>query len=388
MPTVKAILDTRAKSKSKAGTYPVVVRIRHQLKQRQIPTHYKIDPQYWTGTEVIKKHPDHKIINSILANTLHQAKAYFAECHLSGRPIRIELIGAKRQSFSVIEYLQHRAEQYAKKEMIIMKRKATQLANDLSNCFKRDIYFDDLTHDFLRDFESYLVQKGNSNNTRNKKYKFLQEFYGQAVADGKAELPNHVKTYRIPKKPVKKEKLTLQEIKRLEELPLKPGTTNNARNLFLFAYYCKGVRFENCVTAKRSDLVNDRIQFKTNKGNKYITVKIHTRLQAILDQYNGEYLFPYVTDLPEDKTQYIGMVGSLNTVVNRQLKALARLSGINKSLTFHISRHSVAYHLMSGSSIHTIKEVLGHSDTRTTEIYLKELGDEAIDVDMAKLYGE
>ncbi|WP_461396540.1 tyrosine-type recombinase/integrase [Flavitalea sp.] len=61
--------------------------------------------------------------------------------------------------------------------------------------------------------------------------------------------------------------------------------------------------------------------------------------------------------------------------------------GIKKTLTFHISRHSVAYHLMSGSSIHTIKEVLGHSDTRTTEIYLKELGDELIDVEMVKLYG-
>jgi len=82
------------------------------------------------------------------------------------------------------------------------------------------------------------VKKGNSNNTRNKKYKFFQEFYGQAVVDGKAELPNNVKTYKIPKKPVKKEKLTLEEIKRLEELPLKPGITDNARNLFLFAYYC------------------------------------------------------------------------------------------------------------------------------------------------------
>lgn len=82
------------------------------------------------------------------------------------------------------------------------------------------------------------------------------------------------------------------------------------------------------------------------------------------------------------------MIDSLNVIVNRNLKVVAELVGISKALTFHIARHTFAFHLKKKTdSIHVIKDSLGHSRSSTTEQYLQALDDEYLDIEMDKLYG-
>jgi integrase len=408
MATVKPVLDKRYKSKD--NTFQIVVRIRHGSQVRDMGTGYKVQEKYWDGEKVKVAHEDARLINSIINNLVSQAKQYIAECQLHKRPIKLDLIGKDVQSYSWNDYLLHRAKQYAAKEQYIMERKllrfdrefrvfstpglsfADLLEDEKAKKPPRGaiLYFDSLSADKIRDYDAFLIQQGNGANTRAKKFKFLTQFYDNAIKEGKATGPNPFEDYKVLSKPVKKEKLTDAEVKAIEELDLQPGPVNDARNLWLFSYYCKGNRFETCITCRRDMIVNGRIVFKMNKGEKFVSVKIHSRLQAIIDQYqgDGEFLFPYVTDLPKDKKQYIKKIDSLNVVVNRNLKILAALAGVKTKLTFHIARHTFATHLQGVSdNIHVIKESLGHSSTRTTEIYLKSLGDEKLDKEMDKLYG-
>ena len=409
MATVKPTLDTRYKSKD--GTFPVVIRVRHTTQQKDFPTGWKVQEKYWDGEKVSSKHPDARLINSIIDNLVSQAKQYIAECQLHKKPIRLDLIGKNVQSYSWNDYLLHRAKQYAAKEQYIMERKLRRFDREFrvfttpdltfmdlleDERLKRplrgaNMYFDDLTTDRIRDYDAFLVQHGNTNNTRAKKFKFLTQFYSDAIKEGKAPEPNPFKSHKILSKPVRKEKLTDAEVKAIEDLGLQPGPVNDARNLWLFSYYCKGNRFETCITCRRDMIVNGRVVFKMNKGEKFVTVKIHSRLQAIIDEYlgNGPFLFPYVTSLPKDKKEYLKKIDSLNVIVNRNLKIVAALAGIKTKLTFHIARHTFATHLQGKSdNIHVIKESLGHSSSRTTEIYLNSLGDERLDKEMDKLYGQ
>ena len=57
--------------------------------------------------------------------------------------------------------------------------------------------------------------------------------------------------------------------------------------------------------------------------------------------------------------------------LQRQVKQAALKTGFAKRITFHTLRHSFATHLLEkGADIRTIQELLGHSDVRTTMIYI------------------
>jgi site-specific recombinase XerD len=409
MATVKPLLDTRYKSKD--NTHQILVRIRNGKDLRDIGTGYKVTESHWKGEQVSSKHPDARIINSHIEHVVSEAKQYIAECKLHKKPIRLDLIGKVRQSYSWNEYILHRADQYGEKEMMIMERKARRcdrefrvfntpgltyadlLADEKAGRPLRgtELYMDDINADLLRNFEAFLVKQKNGNNTRAKKFEFLGNWFQDAIKEGMVPGPNFFREYKIQEKPVKKEKLTEAQVKAIEDLQLKPGAINDARNLWLFSYYCKGNRFETCITCRRDMIHDGRVFLQMNKGEKFQSIKIHGRLQAIINQYQGDstFLFPYIKELPAGGKAYLKIIGSRNVIVNRNLKIVASLAGITTKLTFHIARHSFAIHLKKKSdNMHVVQDALGHTEGRTTEIYMRALDDEFLDKEMDKLYGE
>lgn len=386
MATAKAVLKKDYKSKDE--TYPLKIRLQHKNKLVDHPTGYKILEKQFVGG-IVKKHDEADVINGYVQDLLAKARKYFGDCVLNDRPIKLNKVFLKTGSANFADYILHRSGQYKAKGMVIMWQKLSRFEKELNECFDSKLFLDEVTTDNLRTFESYLVKNGNHANTIAKKFRFLKQLYQSAIDEGLHTGINPFKTYKIVTYPTKKEKLQLADIETIEKLDL-TGPYQDARNLFLFSYYAKGARFENCIFLESIDIRNGRIFFKTNKGQKYISVLISAKLQKVLDQYPGKpFVFPYIKKHPADNFEYRQVKDSANSQVNKYLKVVGAMAEIKIPLTFHIARHSLAFHLKKTSaSIHVIKDVLGHSDTRTTEIYLKGLDDEYLDEEMKKLYGE
>ena len=64
-------------------------------------------------------------------------------------------------------------------------------------------------------------------------------------------------------------------------------------------------------------------------------------------------------------------IGSLD-MVNKRIKAVAKKCGIEKPVSFHLSRHSFAVLALNyGMPIESVSKILGHTNITTTQIYAK-----------------
>jgi site-specific recombinase XerD len=97
------------------------------------------------------------------------------------------------------------------------------------------------------------------------------------------------------------------------------------------------------------------------KTDTAITVPLLRPAAAILEKFApGEFYFPD-TVFPSVSNQEI----------NKNLKVIAEICGLQKNLTFHVARHTFAttVTLMNGVPIETISKMLGHTKITTTMIY-------------------
>ncbi len=59
-----------------------------------------------------------------------------------------------------------------------------------------------------------------------------------------------------------------------------------------------------------------------------------------------------------------------DSTLQKAVREVARVAGINKRVGCHTFRHSFATHLLqNGYDIRTVQELLGHKDVKTTMIY-------------------
>ena len=95
---------------------------------------------------------------------------------------------------------------------------------------------------------------------------------------------------------------------------------------------------------------------KTDNASNILLLEEALRL---LEKYRGT--------APDDKVFPM----KSNQQMNRQLKTIAKLCGIGRRLTFHMSRHTFATVtcLSQGVSIETVSKQMGHNDLQSTERY-------------------
>ncbi len=166
-----------------------------------------------------------------------------------------------------------------------------------------------------------------------------------------------------PKKEKKLPKvLSKNEIKRIF------NSIDNTKHLteIMIAYSC-GLRVSEVANLEVSDIDSDRmlITIKQGKGRKDRITNLSEKMLLQLRKYYREYkpnkwLFENPSKNAPISTR------TLQVIFNRA----AKKAGITKKATFHSLRHSFATHLLeAGVDLRYIQELLGHSSSKTTEIY-------------------
>ena len=240
---------------------------------------------------------------------------------------------------------------------------------------REDLYLRELNLNFIQSFHSFLrIDKDMAQNSSTKHLKLLKKIINLSVANSYMAF-NPFSTYKVEREPVDIDFLDEEELRKIINFDTPLPRLERAKDMFLFGCFT-GLSYIDIKTLTPEHFEKDsagRIWIKKRRIKTGVLSRIPLLpiAKLILDKYKGgEKLLP-IQD-PAD--------------INKYLKDIAILCGINKRICFHTSRHTFAstVTLANNISLEVVSKMLGHTNTRMTAHYAK-LIDKCIGEQMDKL---
>ena len=238
------------------------------------------------------------------------------------------------------------------------------LAEFIKTQYKRtDMGMNELTEDFIRDYCLYLRNQVGLNQSTVWIYSIpLKHIVTAAHYNGKIAR-NPFAMYHVDPDFKEREYLTEEELKTMTDMELDNPNFAFARDLFIFGCWT-GISFIDIKNLTTENIVEMNgslwITSKRQKTNVPFQIKLMEVPLRIIKRYEAFR-----------KDNHLFNIGSLS-VINKRLKSIAKKCGIEKSLSFHQSRHTMAvFALNNGMPIESVSKILGHTNITTTQLYAK-----------------
>ncbi|MBK8500336.1 MAG: site-specific integrase [Flavobacteriales bacterium] len=242
---------------------------------------------------------------------------------------------------------------YSPRSIIVYVNAAKQLFLHFPHKHPNDIRTED-----IEAFQHHLAtERKVSNSTLNQAVNAIRYYYMNVVGDAR-----RVTFIERPRKEKKLPTVLSEE----EVAALLRSVDNLKHRCILMLIYSAGLRLSELIGLERKDLAVERGQLivRSGKGAKDRITLLSRKALVALDEYLIKYkpkrhLFEGPDDGPYSPR-------SVQVIFHRAREK----AGITKPATVHTLRHSFATHLLEkGTDLRYIQALLGHSSSKTTEIY-------------------
>ncbi len=257
----------------------------------------------------------------------------------------------------------------------------------------------ELTVSFLKEYDSYLINvRGTSRTTVGIYTRSLRAIFNVCTykdTNLKDLYPfgsNKRGKYKIfgsTKGAKRGDALTLDQLREFVGMKTEVDTPLwDAKLYWLFSFYCQGMNFRDIAFLKYSNIQGQTIRYtrektKRTEDQEIIEIPLSPEIREIIislsspDKRPTSYVFPILNNEEKDILRIEAVIMQKIKVTNARLKKLCDAHGLPRVTTYW-SRHSYASLLkMQGVSVDMIRELLGHSNVKTTEHYLKRFDFEA-----------
>ena len=237
------------------------------------------------------------------------------------------------------------------------------------NYKKEDCYLDEVTNQFIEDFEFFLkTVRRCCHNTTTKYLLNFKKIIRIALAKGWMKKDPFAQVH-FHFEPVEREFLEKQELKAMLNKEITITRLAQVRDIFCFCCLT-GLAFTDVQQLKAEHLVADIhgkiwIRKARQKTKNMCNIPLLDEAQKIIDRYKEH---PYC------QTHGVLLPVCSNQKMNSYLKELADICGIRKNLSTHCARHTFAtLTLASGATIDNVAKMLGHANVNMTRRYAKVL---------------
>ena len=243
--------------------------------------------------------------------------------------------------------------------------------NEFLNKYSKKIKIQYLDKSVIQIYIQSISKKNFSDKTLLRKVSSIKSFF-RYLTDNNLVKTNIAELIASPKTSKKIPNfLTKNQVQKLMKLPDLTSKNGIMHLSILEIFYSTGIRISELVKIELNKVdLNKRIVKVKGKGDKERIVILGDRailsLKSHINKNNIRhfYLYPSLLSKSKEKTHI-----SINYVYKMVKKYLSYISG-NDKLSPHSLRHSFATHLLNnGADLMSVKDLLGHEDLSSTQIY-------------------
>ena len=371
----------------KAGT--IYYQLTHLRQVKQITTKIHLHPQDWDSNkaQIIFTDSTSYLLQCKIDRDLDRLKKIIykidAECANYTVNEIIEKFYQTTADYSITDFFTQQIQKLKNDNRRGTARNYSKTLKSLKAFMKNtDSTFNIVTEQFVESYNTFLIQRGVVRNTISFYMRIFRSVYNKAVTQKIIEQTFPFKNVYTGVDRTRKRAVTETVISQLLSIDLKKSKALQfARDLFIFSFYARGMAFVDIVYLKKSNIQNGYITYVRHKTGQELTIRIETRLQNIINQYekkDSPYLFPILNTEDENKA-YSQYEIALN-YYNRQLKRLSKLLEPNINLSSYTPRHTWATTARNKNvPLSIISAGMGHSSEKTTLIYLTKIDNSIID---------
>jgi len=371
-----------------------MLRVTKDRKRKYVSLGISVNPEHWDFSKNQPKAecPNREYIELLIADKLKEYSAKIIELKATNQEFTsttlVEKVCVNRVNRKTVgdlfrEHINSLTASGRKNYALSIK----QLYNSLIE-FNGHLYipFAEMDIVWLRRYEAFLRRKGLAENTIGIRFRTLRSIYNVAIEE------DAVSSELYPFKKLKVSKLHQETAKRalskedIERVLSYKSTNRYTRfpiDIFAFTYYCGGINFVDIAHLTKANIVDGRLIYKRQKTKKLIKIPLQPQAVALIEKYSNDespYLFPILSDFHKTDIQQANRIHKVISKVNERLKQIGKALNIPITLTTYVARHSQATVMKrAGVSTAVIREIMGHSSERVTQIYLDSFDNEQVD---------
>ena len=328
-----------------------------------LPTNVFLRPKHWNQhrQEILSSHPNHELLNRFLQEFVLNLEWKELQMWKNNTPLTLKQLIVSEKGINKVKKTSFI--NFCKEYISISRKRESTKKNLMTtvkvlNTFNPSTSFNNITYEYIMEFERFLFARKYKINTIIKHIKHLRSFYNEAL--NRRLITNNEDAFRRYKMLKGESKYTFllpEELNKLESLPLigKNRKMRHTLDAFLFCCYT-GLRYSDFCSLKKENLW---LMYKSVKTEVETRLPLYLLFQgkamAILNRYNDLEAFFKV---------------SSNSNIDKKLLKIKALAGINTHISFHTARHTNATLLVyKGVNITTVQKLLGHKNIHTTQHY-------------------
>lgn len=403
MASIKVVLRDK---QNKEGLYPIILRITKDRSTKIISLGMDCEEQNWDqkSSQFKKNMPNHIQKNLILSNLKQKAWTIIDGFNLEEIDFTLNQFeerfrGKESSKMTVLEFWEDKI-----KDLNLAGRTGNARAYQDTKksffkfCKNQKILFKEITVEVVEKYETHLRSTGSNDGGIGVRMRELRALFNDAIKKGVVlEKYYPFKIYKVSKLKSSgfKKALTREEVRLIENFDeIKYPHLREAKHLFVFSYYTRGMNYADILKLTWSNVINDKIYYSRSKTKGKFIIKILQPVQDILDYYKEinvktNYVFPILLNEGLSPIQIENRKAKKLKRYNSDLKKIAQIVGIDKPISSYYGRHSYATNLKQlGTSIELISQSMGHQNVSITSAYLKDFENDVIDDANEKLLME